>query len=135
MEDRHRNYLNEFKVNGEPIGDCTAEAVLMQAERHERDARFMRLMASGVPPQSKIRDFVSAEEAEKRWEMAQEPPRYASTPDLDWAFRLMMKGIKNSEQLAEATARVGNLMDAQPGTHDGATLDCLARAIHDYENN
>ena len=36
------NYLNDFRVNGEPIGDCTPEIVLEQAERRERDARFMR---------------------------------------------------------------------------------------------
>jgi hypothetical protein len=67
-----RRYLNSFKVNGEPIGDCTAEVVLKVADNHERDARFMRYLASGVPLTGRIRDYKTEDEAATLWKKAQE---------------------------------------------------------------
>ncbi len=86
VEERRRNYLNDFRVNGEPIGDCTSEVVLVAADRRDHEARFMRLMASGVPPQGKIRDYVTPEEAEDRWARAEAPP--PETGSAVWSSRL-----------------------------------------------
>ncbi len=67
-----KRYLDSFKVNGEPIGDCTAEIVLHAADNHERDTKFMRYLASGVPLTGKIRDYKTEDEATELWNKAQE---------------------------------------------------------------
>lgn len=63
--------LNSFKVNGEPIGDCTVETVSNAAAKTERDARFMRFLISGLPPTGTIRQYRTDEEAERLWRLAQ----------------------------------------------------------------
>ena len=95
-EAQMRNYLDDFKVNGEPIGDLTPETVLAKADLLERDSRFMRLMASDVPPQSRIRDYITKEEAQQRWAMAQEQ---SSQPQIDARQNLLMKMLTRSRPL------------------------------------
>ena len=137
VEERARSYLNDFRVNGESIGDCTAEVVLHQAENHERDARFMRLMASGVPPTGKIRDYVTEDEAKDRWNRAQEEPktfRHEERDRYNSVLTLLCRGLRNEKEHAAALARASELMDAEHGTMDGCELDALARVISEYED-
>jgi HTH-type transcriptional regulator/antitoxin HigA len=42
--------------------------------------------------------------------------------------------IKTKSEYATALARVGKLMDAQPGTAHGDELEVLSLLIHDYES-
>lgn len=140
MEERAKNYLDHYFIKGEPIGDCTVEVVLEQAEHYEhyeRDARFLRAVANGVPAGGKIRDYVTAEEAGDLYKKSGDRPMFSMQDDPRWAklWRWLMKGIKNEAELAEATARAGELMDAQPGTPDGVELDGLARLIQEYEDS
>jgi hypothetical protein len=62
-----RRYLDSFLVNGEPIGDCTAETVMLAADKRDMDTSFMRYMANGVPPNGRIRDYRTEEEAATFW--------------------------------------------------------------------
>ena len=129
-----KRLLDSFLVNGRPIGDCTANEVLSQAERREVDARFMRLIASGIPPEAKIRDFVTAEEAEELYKKAHKPVE--SAPILgqwDW-IKNMSKPLRSEAQFHAAVARAGELMDAKPHTWEGIELDLLAQKIKDYED-
>ena len=136
--ERRRNYLNTFLVNGEPIGDLTPETVLARADLHLRDARFMRLLASGVPHGHRIRDFVTEEEAAERWKMAQEAP---PQPDPDGAarqqrlMRMLTRGRSlKDEEFRAAQKRVAELQRlAAPTTWDEFELDALARVISEYE--
>jgi hypothetical protein len=137
MEQRtRRNYLNDFKVNGEPIGDLTPETVLVKADLYERDARFMRLIASGVPPQSRIRDFITPEEAEQRWKMAQEaPPQTERDARQTSVMKLLTRsrGL-NDEEYRDAQARVRELEALpEPSRWDSVELDALARVMSEYE--
>lgn len=137
--------LEVFKVRGEPIGDCTPEFVLAAAETNERDARFMRLMASGVPPQAKIRDYVSAEEAHERWGMANgsQPPAMPMSEWLsfDWLGqplkRWMFYGLKNAKDYATAQKMVEELTIGKPSNYsrnrESFALTILARAMNDWE--
>jgi len=133
-----RNYLDDFKVNGEPIGDLTPETVLAKADLLESDSRFMRLMASGVPPQSRIRDYITKEEAEQRWKMARERP---PQPELDARQSRMMKMLTrsrglNEEEYRNAQARVRELERlSTPQPWDSFELDVLARVMTEYETN
>jgi len=140
MEERakaqSRNYLDDFKVNGEPIGDLTPETVLAKADLLERDSRFMRLMASGVPPHSRIRDYITKEEAEQRWKMAQaQPPQ----PEINARQSRLMKMLVRSRDLNEeeyrhAQDRVRELKQlTAPQTWDSFELDVLARVMSEYE--
>jgi hypothetical protein len=142
MAERHeterRNYLDSFLVHGEPIGDLTPEAVLARADLHERDARFMRLMASGVPQGHRIREFVTPDEAAERWRLAHEPPAPAGEQQRHAALvRLLTLGrtLKEPEYLA-AQARAEELQ-AQPDKTrmDNLELDCLARVMSEYEDS
>lgn len=135
-ETRRRNYLNDFLVNGEPIGDLTPETVLVHADLRERDARFMRLLASGVPANSRIRDFVTSEEAEQRWKLASgQPPQ----PEIDarryGIVTLLMKGrVLRDQEYQEASKRVADLRAiTMPTSWDTLELDALARVIYEYE--
>ena len=137
MEKRARNYLNEYLINGEPIGDLTAETVLMKADSHERDARFMRLMASGVPPTGRIRDYVSAEEANERWGMAREQPSLYqfNDPRADRLLKVLMRGrpLKPDEyQATQQRVRELESLDTQTAW-DSFELDALARVMSEYE--
>ena len=57
--------LDSIKVRGKPIGDWTHEEAMEQAERNDYDSRLLRAFASGVPPLSKIRDFITPEQAQE----------------------------------------------------------------------
>lgn len=134
-EDRRRNYLDTFLIHGEPIGDLTPEAVLARADLHERDARFMRLMASGVPHGHRIREFVTPEEAAERWRMAQEmsPPRDLRREQI---VKMLTRGrgLKDDEYRA-AQARVAELAQLNDrSAWDEFELDALARVMSEYED-
>jgi hypothetical protein len=64
------NFLNSFLVNGQPIGDCTVTEVEVAAQSKEREARFMRLMISGLPPVGIVRKYRTEEEAAALWAQA-----------------------------------------------------------------
>lgn len=57
--------LDTFKINGRPIGDCTPEEAMGWRAARVRDARFIYLLASNLPPGRPIRDFIRPEEAEQ----------------------------------------------------------------------
>jgi hypothetical protein len=63
--------LDTFKVNGRPIGDCTANEALAWAESRQRDVRFVRLMVTNLPPDQPIRRFVLPNEADDLYVRAQ----------------------------------------------------------------
>lgn len=65
-----KSILDRMLINGKPLGDCTPEEAIAWADHNDRRSRIVRLMASGVPPQSPIREFITPEEAERRAEMA-----------------------------------------------------------------
>jgi len=56
--------LDTFLVNGRPIGDCTPEEAEGWAGARERDARFVRLLISGLPPDRPIRESLKGNEAD-----------------------------------------------------------------------
>jgi hypothetical protein len=142
MEERvgqqRRNYLDTFLVNGEPIGDLTPETVLARADLHERDARFMRLMASGVPHGHRIREFVTPQEAQERWHMAQQPSPVAPEVQerLQQIRRMLTTGrtLKRHEyESAMARAEVLRRGEALTAL-DTLELDALARVMSEYED-
>lgn len=57
--------LDTFKINGRPIGDCTAEEAMGWRAARVRDARFVYLLAVNLPPGRPIREFIRPEEAEQ----------------------------------------------------------------------
>jgi hypothetical protein len=71
---RH-SYLNSFRINRRPIGECTVEEAREWAASHQRDAHFVFLLIHGLPAQARIRDFRTAEEAAKFYKLALELPR------------------------------------------------------------
>lgn len=138
-DERRRNYLDSFLVNGEPIGDLTPETVLARADLHERDARFMRLLASGVPHGHRIREFVTPDEAEERWKMAQEAPPHAFLGGDGRAAQIMKllargRPLRQSEY-EDAQHRVAELQRlTDPSAWDSFELDALARVMSEYED-
>jgi hypothetical protein len=136
-ETERRNYLDSFLVHGEPIGDLTPEAVLARADLHERDARFMRLMASGVPQGHRIREFVTPDEAAERWRLAQQPPVSTGGQERQQQIRRILtigRTLKPHEYEA-ATARTEELRRIEtPTPWDSLELDALARVMSEYED-
>lgn len=63
--------LDTFLVNARPIGDCTPEEAEGWAGSRERDARFVRLLISGLPPDRPIRESIKADEADSIYEKAE----------------------------------------------------------------
>ena len=66
--------LDTFVANGQKIGDLTASEATRWAGARERDARFVRLLTANLPPDRPIREFVSAEEADKIYAAAEAQP-------------------------------------------------------------
>jgi hypothetical protein len=62
--------LDTVLANGRPIGDLTPTEAIGWAESRERDARFVRMICSGLPPDRPIRDSVKGDEADGMWEVA-----------------------------------------------------------------
>ncbi len=65
-----RRWLEEFKINGRPIGDATVNEADGWANRRERDTIFVRLLTAGLPGDAVIRDFRTNEDAETCWQNA-----------------------------------------------------------------
>ena len=131
------NYLDDFLVGGEPIGDLTPETVLARADLLERDARFMRLMASGVPPQGRIRDYITPDEAAERWKLAKEPaPQPQRDERREQIMRMLTRGrTMKPDEYRVAQARVEELCALNnPDAWDKFELDALARVMSEYED-
>jgi hypothetical protein len=62
--------LDTFMVNGRPVGDCTPEEAEGWAASRERDAKFVRLLISGLPLSRPIRESITGEEADTTYELA-----------------------------------------------------------------
>jgi hypothetical protein len=62
--------LDTFKINGKPIGDCTPEEAMGWRATKVREARFIYLMCSGLPPGRPIRDFIRPQESEEFYSRA-----------------------------------------------------------------
>lgn len=67
-----RSLLDTFRVNGQPIGDVTPREAEKWASSRERDARFVRRLTENLPPDTPIRRFRTAEEAERLYDEAEE---------------------------------------------------------------
>lgn len=63
--------LDDFMVNGQPIGDLTPEEANGWAGSRERDARFVRLLTAGLPSGKPIRQFRKGDEADKLYAAAE----------------------------------------------------------------
>jgi hypothetical protein len=63
--------LDDFMVNGQPIGDLTPEEANGWAASRERDARFVRLLTAGLPAGRPIRQFRKGDEADKLYAAAE----------------------------------------------------------------
>lgn len=63
--------LDDFMVNGQPIGDLTPEEANGWASSRERDARFVRLLTAGLPPGRPIRLSRKGDEADKLYAAAE----------------------------------------------------------------
>ena len=70
-----RRYLETFMVNGKPIGDCRVDEVDAAAGVRESDARFMRALVEGLPPEVIVRDHRTEEDAAKLWRNIKESPQ------------------------------------------------------------
>lgn len=137
VETRRRNYLDEFLIHGEPIGDLTPETVLARADISERDACFMRLMASGVPHGHRIREFVTEDEAAERWKMARESaPMPPADPRPELIMRMLTRGrTMRPDEYQAAQIRVAELHGiTNRTTWDDCELDALARVMSEYEH-
>ena len=66
--------LDTFVVNGQKIGDLTAAEATRWAGARERDARFVRMLTANLPPDRPIRQFISADEADKIYAAAEAQP-------------------------------------------------------------
>jgi hypothetical protein len=64
--------LDTFKINGQPIGDCTAKEANAWATSRERDARFVRMLTENLPPDQPIRKFRRPEDADQFYVKANE---------------------------------------------------------------
>lgn len=60
--------LDTFKVNGQPVGDCTPEEAEGWATSRERDARFIRMLIQPCPPGRPIRESWLGEDADRLFE-------------------------------------------------------------------
>jgi hypothetical protein len=66
--------LDRFQVNGRPLRALRVEEAEAWAARSARNARFVQLVISGLPPRAVIGEFLSDADAEQRWAMANETP-------------------------------------------------------------
>jgi len=62
--------LDTFKVNGQPIGDCTPSEANAWASSRERDARFVRMLTANLPDGEPIRKYRRPEDANQFYEQA-----------------------------------------------------------------
>lgn len=62
--------LDTFKVNGQPIGDCTPGEANAWAASRERDARFVRMLTANLPDGEPIRKYRRPEDANSLYERA-----------------------------------------------------------------
>lgn len=67
-----RSLLRTFLVNGQPLADVTVEEAASWARSRERDARFVRLLTDGLPPGAVIGRYVTDEDAERAYRLAEE---------------------------------------------------------------
>jgi hypothetical protein len=63
--------LDTFRINNRPLGDCTPEEALGWRASRLRDARFILLAVSNLPPGRPIRDSITASEIEEYYARAQ----------------------------------------------------------------
>ena len=59
--------LDEFKIDGTPIGKMTAGAALSWARRTGQHVRFVTMLAANLPQQDPIEKFITPEEANELW--------------------------------------------------------------------
>lgn len=67
-----RSLLDSFPINKQPIGDVGRDEAEAWLVSHDRDGRFVRMLIQGVPPKGRIRDYVTPEEAERIYRLAEE---------------------------------------------------------------
>lgn len=67
-----RSLLRTFLVNGQPLAEVTVEEAVSWARSRERDARFLRILTDGLPPGAVIGRYVTDEDAERAYRLAEE---------------------------------------------------------------
>ena len=65
-----QSLLDTYKLDGKPIGDCTPTMANHWALKHERDARFIRLLTAGLPEDTPIRVHRRAEDTQRLYDAA-----------------------------------------------------------------
>lgn len=73
--------LDKFFVNGMPVGDCTPEELEGWASSKERDTRFVRMLAQGMPAGRPIRDSWRGDEVDNLYALASEQSGVALLTD------------------------------------------------------
>ncbi|MFC5358180.1 hypothetical protein [Azospirillum himalayense] len=69
-----RSLLDSYQINGQPLRAVKVEEADRWAAGRERDARFVKLIITGIPHGGVIGDFVTDSDAERCWELATNPP-------------------------------------------------------------
>lgn len=64
--------LDQIIVNGRKLGDVTPPEALSYASRHEREARFIRMITANLPQDRTIRSMVDAGTVDEYWKRAGE---------------------------------------------------------------
>jgi len=62
--------LDTFLCNGRPVGDMTPEEAEKWAGSRDRQAKFIRLLIAGLPPNRPIRESIAGEEADTTYELS-----------------------------------------------------------------
>jgi hypothetical protein len=68
----YQSWLDKQEVNGKSIGDLTREEAASAQVRETAIAKFIELVIAQIPLNTKkrIRDFITAEEADRYWILA-----------------------------------------------------------------
>jgi hypothetical protein len=69
-----RSLLDTFMVNGRPVGDVTVEEADRWVAGRERDARFVKMLITGLPHGATIRTHITEADAKRIWSLAQNAP-------------------------------------------------------------
>lgn len=65
-----KSLLDTFMLGARPIGDATPTEALRWAALHERDAKFIRVLTAGLPPETPIRRHRRAEDTQQIYDAA-----------------------------------------------------------------
>lgn len=67
--------IDTFLINNTPLGDVTVGEALDWADAQHRNARFIKTLLDGLPPERKVRDVRTAEDVEAVYERVMQESR------------------------------------------------------------